>query len=181
MADKSVNDFFNDILENCKEIAKSAVVGAASKVHDDIIKEANSYLQMYYNNYTPKSYRRKYNLKKAIVPVFENESNKGKISYTVGVEYSAWKLEGLYKSNSRFHQSGNTWKSVKDHSKLTTDNGVPEPEWILNNFLEGVHPWAQDDAQSTDTLMREFFNNQLPDRISEYVQQELFNKITSRL
>lgn len=181
MADKSVNDFFDGILRDCQEIARSAIIGASVNVQDDILKEANSYLQMYYNNYTPTSYRRKYNLKQAIVPVFENNSNRGKISYTVGVEYSAWKLEGLYKSNSRFHQSGDTWKSVKDHSKLTTDNGVPEPEWILDNFLEGVHPWAQDDAQSTDTLMRDFFDNKLPDRINKYVQQKLFDKITFRL
>jgi hypothetical protein len=181
MADQSVNDFFNEILNGAKDIAKSAVLSAASTVQQDIVREAESYLQMYYDNYTPKSYKRKYNLKKAIVPVFENNSNKGTISYVVGVEYSSWKLHGLYKSNSRFHQSGDTWKSVKDHSKLTTDNGIPEPDWILENFLEGVHPWAQDDAESTNTLMRDFFDNKLPDRINQYVQKELFDKITSRL
>ena len=181
MADRNVNELFDDIVRDFKSIATSAVIGAASRIRTDIINEANSCLQMYYKNYTPRSYKRQYNLHKAIVPVFENNSNKGRISYTVGVQYSPWKLEGLYKSHSRFHQSGDTWKSVKDHSRLTTDNGIPEPAWILDNFLEGVHPGAQDDAQSTNTLMQDFFDNQLPRRIEEYVQQELFDQITFRL
>lgn len=181
MADQSVNEFFDGILRDFKEIANSAIISASSKVQRDIINEANNYLRMYYNNYTPKSYRRKYNLQKAIRPVFENASNKGRLSYIVGVEYSAWKLEGLYKSSSRFHQSGDTWKSVKDHSKLTTDNGVPEPDWILDNFLAGVHPGAQEDSESTNTLMQDFIDNKLPNRINEYVQQELFDRITFRL
>lgn len=181
MAGKSIDDVFNDVIQDFKEITRSAVVGAAVDVHADILKEAKSYLQMYYNNYTPKYYKRTYNLQKAITPVLENNSNKSNVSYIVGVEYNAWKLKGAYKSNSRFHQSGDTWKPVTNYSKLTTDNGIPEPEWVLDNFLEGVHPWAQDDPVSTNTLMQDFFDNKLPGRIEQYVQKRLLDEIISRL
>ena len=51
----------------------------------------------------------------------------------------------------------------------------------MNNFLEGVHPWAQTDRESTNSLMKEFFDVQLAGRIDKYVQEELFAAIVRRL
>ena len=51
----------------------------------------------------------------------------------------------------------------------------------MGNFLEGIHPWAQTDSESTNSLMAEFFDVQLAGRIEKYVQEELFAAITSRL
>ena len=181
MADQSIDTVFDAILKDCNAIATQAVKGAAKKVKDDIIKEANSYLQKYYNNYKPRVYKRRYNLQKAITPVFEDKSTKNGISIEVGVEYNSSNLKGCYKSNSRFHQSGDTWRSVTDYYKFSSDNGIPEPEWIMENFLEGVHPSAQTDSESTNSLMRNFFDMELPNRIEQYVQSELFDAITSRL
>lgn len=181
MAGKSIDDAFAAILKDCKSVAVEAVKNAAKKTQTDIIREADNYLQKYYNNYQPKKYKRTYQLHKAIVPVFEDKTQKGIISIEVGVEYDSSLLKGLYKSNSRFHQSGDIWKQVTDHSHVTSDNGIPEPEWILENFLEGVHPWAQDDSESTNSLMEDFFDTQLASRIEQYVQEELFNAIVRRL
>ena len=111
----------------------------------------------------------------------EDHSNGSNLSIEVGVEYDSSKLKGAYHSNSRWHQSGDTWRSVTDRSKFSSDNGIPEPEWIMNNFLDGVHPWAQTDTESTDSLMKKFFDSELPNRINQYVQDELFGAITSRL
>ena len=138
-------------------------------------------MKKYYNNYSPKIYKRTFYLKNAITPVFEDKSTKDSISIDVGVKYDSSKLKGHYKSNSRFHQSGDVWKEVTDHSHVTSDNGIPEPEWIMGNFLEGVHPWAQTDGESTNTLMEEFFDTKLPNHIDQYVQKALFAAITSRL
>lgn len=181
MAGQSIDEAFAAILTDCRSIAVEAVRNAAKKTQADIVKEAESYLQKYYNNYTPKYYKRKHNLQKAIKPVFEDKSSGDNISIEVGVEYNSSALNGLYKSNSRWHQSGDAWKPVTNYSNFSADNGIPEPDWILENFLEGIHPWAQDDSESTNTLMREFFNTKLPDRIEQYIQNELFNAITSRL
>lgn len=181
MAGRSIDDAFAAILKDCQAIAVEAVQNAAKKTQKDILKEADDYLQRYYNNYRPKRYKRTKQLKNAITPVFENRSTGDNISIEFGVEYDSSKLVGLYKSKSRFHQSGEDWKPVLDHSVFSSDNGIPEPGWILGNFLEGVHPLAQKDSESTDSLMREFFDTQLPNRIQQYVQDELFNAITSIL
>lgn len=181
MAVQGLDAAFAAIIEDCQAIAVEAVKNAAKKTQDDIIKEADDYLQRYYSNYTPKRYKRTRQLKNAIKPVFEDRSTGENVSVEVGVEYDASVLKGVYKSKSRWHQSGDVWKRVTNYTDFSTDNGIPEPEWIMNNFLEGVHPWAQDDEESTNSLMEEFFDVQLADRIEKYVQEELFAAITRRL
>ena len=181
MAGQSIDAVFDGIIKDCQAIAAEAVKNAAKKVQDDVLKEAENYLQKYYSNYSPKRYKRTYSLQKAITPILEDKSNGKAISIEVGVEYDSSKLKGIYHSNSRWHQSGDVWRSVTDYSKFSSNNGIPEPGWILNNFLEGIHPWAQTDAESTDSLMKEFFDTQLSNRIQQYVQDGLFNAITSRL
>ena len=180
MAGQSIDAVFDEIIKDCQAVATEAVKNAVKKVQDDVIKEAESYLQKYYDNYHPKRYKRTYQLQKSITPVLEDHSSSSGISIEVGVEYDSSKLKGAYHSNSRWHQSGDIWRSVTDKSKFSSDNGIPEPEWIMNNFLEGIHPWAQTDNESTDLLMKKFFDTQLPERINQYVQNELFNAITSR-
>jgi hypothetical protein len=184
MAGKSIDDVFAAIVNDCQAVAVEAVKNAAKKVQHDIIKEAESYLQKYYNNYAPKQYKRTYRLKRAILPYWADRTNKNGISIEVGVQYNSSALKGAYKSNSRFHQSGDRWISRFDDEGFNFDggdNGVPEPDWIMSNFLEGIHPWAQNDSESTNSLMADFFETQLPNRINQYVQDELFNAITSRL
>lgn len=181
MAGQSIDAAFAAIIKDCQAIAAEAVRYAANKAQADILKEADTYLQYYYDGYKPKKYKRTYYLKNAITPVFEDRSTKKGLSIEVGVEYDSSKLAGHYMSNSRFHQSGDTWKVVTDHSHVTGDNGIPEPEWILDNFLRGEHGGAQQDFNSTNTLMLDFFYNELPNRINQYVQESLFGAITSRL
>ena len=182
MAGKNIDSAFAAIIKDCQAVAVEAVKNAAKRTQADIVKEANDYLQRYYANYPkPKKYKRTYRLKRAILPYWADRTTKNGISIEVGVQYKSSALKGAYRSNSRWHQSGDTWRSVTDRSKFSADNGIPEPEWIMNNFLEGVHPWAQDDAESTNSLMEEFFDTQLPSHIEQYVQEELFNVIISRL
>lgn len=182
MAGQSIDAVFAAILEDCQAVAVEAVKSAAKKTQNDIVKEAKNYLQKYYSNYPkPKVYKRTYRLKRAITPYWADRSGKNGISIEVGVQYNSSALKGAYRSNSKWHQSGDTWKSVAKGQVLSADNGIPEPDWILNNFLEGIHPWAQDDRESTNSLMQEFFDNQLPNHIEQYVQEGLFNAITSRL
>ena len=196
MADKSIDEVFAAIIKDSQNIAVEAVRNAAKKTQTDILKEADNYLQKYYSNYRPTIYKRTHQLHKSIVPVFEDKSKVNKVSIEVGVEYNSSLLKGLYKSKSKFHQSGSPWQSVNDYSKFSPDNGIVEPEWIMENFLEGIHPRTdiiytesgrrfiydpQQDGESTDSLMREFFDTKLPDKINRYVQNELFNAIASRL
>ena len=183
MAVHDLDTAFAAIIKDCQAIAVEAVKNAASKTQKDILKEADDYLQRYYTNYPkPKRYKRTYQLKKAIKPVFEDKSNSNGISIEVGVEYNSGALKGYY-SNSWYHQTGTHWisRDSGDFDFDSQNNGIPEPEWIMNNFLEGIHPWAQEDHESTNSLMKEFFDVQLAGRIEKYVQEELFAAIARRL
>ena len=183
MAGQSIDSAFAAIIDDCQAIAVEAVKNAAKKTQDDIITEANSYLQKYYNNYNPKQYKRTYRLKRAILPYWVDRNGKNGISIEVGVQYKSSALKGAYKSNSWYHQNGDSWvdRMRGDFNFNSPNNGIPEPDWILNNFLEGVHPWAQTDSDSTNSLMESFFDTELPNRIEQYVQDALFDAIVSRL
>lgn len=181
MAVKSLDAAFDAIIKDCQAVAVEAVKNAAKKAQTDIVKETESYLQKYYRNYTPTVYKRTYRLKRAMFPYWADKTGKNGISIEVGVQYKSSALNGAYRSNSPWHQSGDTWHSVTDYSKFSSDNGIPEPDWVLNNFLEGVHPWAQTDRESTNSLMEKFFENELPNKIDQYVSESLFAAITSRL
>lgn len=187
-------DAFDAIIKDCQAVALEAVKNAAKKAQDDIIKKAESCLAQYYKNYpNPKMYKRQYKLRRAIVPYWADRSGKNGISIEVGVQYKSSALKGAYRSNSRFHQSGDVWKSVTSTDgyslnvptpeKIGSDNGMPEPHWILENYLEGIHPWAQNDgdAKSTYTLMEKFFDNELPNKINQYVEDSFFDAIINRL
>lgn len=181
MADKNINKAFAAILKDCQAIAVEAVKDAAKKTQTDILKEANNYLNKYYANYNPRMYKRTYRLKRAIIPYWADRSGKNGVSIEVGVQYKSSALKGAYRSNSRWHQSGDTWRSVINDAKFSTDNGIPEPEWVLDNFLMGEHGGVHRDAESTNSLMQDFFDNQLSDHINQYVQEAMINALTSRL
>jgi hypothetical protein len=188
MAGKTINKAFAAILKDCKAIAAEAVEDAAKKTQDDIVKEAYNCLQEYYK-YKPKRYKRTYQLENAIVPVFNNNSTNKVLSIEVGVEYDPSKLIGRYRSNSWYHQTGTHWigKRNGSFSYDSSNNGIPEPWWIVDNLLEGVHKWGDGpnefvkDSISTNSAMEDFFNTQLPDHINEYVKNAVFNAITNRL
>lgn len=183
MAVQNLDTAFAAIIKDCQAIAVEAVKNAASKTQKDILKEADDYLQRYYTNYPkPKQYKRTYQLKNSIKPIFEDKSGKNGISIEVGVEYNSGALKNYY-SNSWYHQTGTHWisRDSGDFDFDSQNNGIPEPEWIMNNFLEGIHPWAQEDNESTNSLMKEFFDVQLAGRIEKYVQEELFAAIARRL
>lgn len=182
MAGQDLDAAFAAIIKDCRAVAVEAVKNAAKKTQNDILKEANDYLQRYYNNYRPKRYKRTYKLKNAIKPIIEDHSTNNTTSIEVGVEYNSGSLKGYY-SNSWYHQTGTHWieRDSGDFDFDSRNNGIPEPEWILNNFLEGVHPWAQTDDESTNSLMEEFFDVQLAGRIEKYIQEELFTAIARRL
>lgn len=183
MASQDLNTAFASIIKDCQAIAIEAVGNAAQLVQIDIVNEAKSYLQKYYGSYRPRRYKRTNYLQNAITPVFERSAGKQTASFEIGVEYDSSKLVGHYKSNSRYHQSGDTWVSRTSggFNFDSQSNGIPQPDWILSNFLEGEHGGYHKDSESTNSLMEDFFEIQLPKRIEQYVQNELFAAITSRL
>lgn len=182
----NVNSVLDGVLKDTKRLASKAVNDAAHKGQKDIMKKAKDYLKEYYASYTPKIYRRTKNLKRAIVPVFNKNSTKDLISIEIGVEYNPDLLKGVYQSRSRYHQSGDVWKVVpetvkRDNNLFSSDYGIPGSEWILDNFLHGEHGGAQRDFNGTYTLMPDFLDNELPNKLNQYVQEAFLSTVMDRL
>ena len=191
----SITTVVNKILEDYENIILDATKEAAHKGQEDIMKEAKRYLQEYYN-WRPKMYKRTRNLQRAMSPYSDNTVQGNTAFFTIGVEYDPDLLKGFYKSNSKWHQSGNVWKSVPDSLKIGMTKGVkfegaqaeffgnfgtPEPEYILGNYLEGIHGEAHMDTRSPADKLDNFFKNELPDRIEAYMQSAIVGALKSRM
>lgn len=199
MAEKSVDDVFAEILKDSRAIAIEVVESSAKKAQTDFMLKAYDLLAKYYDNFgTPKKYKRTYQLRKSITPVLEGKTVKGadEITIRVGVEYNSAQLEGLYHSNSPWHQSGDEWIS-RNNSNFNWNkdsdgnpignNGVPQPEWILGNFLKGVHIWGSEpdqqkkDTESTNRLMNKFIRQDIEAVLNQYIQSSLMEALSKRL
>lgn len=178
---------FKQIEKQSKQMALDSMRKVAQKAHKMAIKAAKNCLRQYYQNYKPKRYKRTNQLKKAILtPKQPKETKKGSTySLSFYIQYDSSRLKGLYSSNSWYHQSGSEWnpvmhtwdpsyiKSGVRDTSIGQDNGIPESGWILNNYLQGVHPWAQTDSESTDTVMTRFFEKELPSMAGDMIYKEM--------
>lgn len=187
-------DDFNKVYKAVKQNAKRAAISAAKqttkRIANDMHKEALKGLEYYYKNYDPDVYERTYNLKNAIRPYFKDTSTDKKINVEIGIVYDESYLE-TYKSKSWRHQSGNDWISREDDGFDwdSGNNGVPEPDWILENFLRGIHPRTTvgyayapvQDPKSQIQIMNDFINDKVQILMDEYMNTALLREFTKRM
>ena len=127
---KSLDAAIDEVLKDYKTAMTAAVEYASNRAVEDIWKYSISCLEEYYDNYDPESYKRTDNLWHAFVPYLDIKNNKKNVTSTVGVEYDA-SLLTTYVVGS------------KDYGTRDFDsdkNIVPINEWILDNYLNGIHP-----------------------------------------
>lgn len=181
MAATNIDAIFEQIEKDFVELSKNAARSAANKAQKDIKQKADKFIDEYYQ-YKPKIYKkRQYALYKLVQKYYkESETAKGMV-IEFGVKYDASKIKGIHKSSSLLHQSGNKWISRNDSGFHWDrgDNGIPEPEWITNKFLEGEHPWAQTDDQSPDDKMQDFFDTELVNLIGNYMNDALTDAVAA--
>lgn len=182
---------FAQIERQSKQMALDAMRKVAQQAHQMAITTAKKCLARYYSSYKPKRYKRTHQLKKAIQsPRKPKETKKGSTySLSFYIQYNSSKLQGLYHSNSWYHQSGGAWKPVMHtwnpnyitsgvrDTNIGQDNGVPEAGWILSNYLQGIHPWGSTDSESTDTTMTRFFEKDLPSMAGDMIYKEMQDAI----
>ena len=117
--------------------------------------------------------------------------------------YNDWTvIEGLYNSNSSFHQDGGKWRSVKQHYSMSKDEfwerklsgdysgsyGTVDAEWLADNFWDGVYyetnGWPRSDAMflavykykdvSAISVIKDYYNRYVnSNRFQQYIQEEL--------
>ena len=182
MASANFEAIFDQIQKDWIDIYKNAGKSAATKAQKDIQGKADKFIKEYYASYKPKIYKRQYALYKLVTPYYKEKETSNGLQIEFGVKYNPSKIKGIHQSNSWWHQSGGRWRSMWEDSGFNRDrrdNGIPEPEWITENFLEGWHPWASQDAQSPDEKMQDFFDTQLDDIVGSYMNEALFNAIRS--
>jgi hypothetical protein len=199
---KDFNQIFDDILNDTKSVAVAAIKNASKQVQKDVCEQAEKNLKAYYQSYSPKRYERTNRLRRAILPYYADRSNANNICIEIGVQYKSSALTGAYKSNSFYHQGGDNWVSRTSggFNFNSSNNGIPQPEWILNNFWEGIHPttkfvgWIDEESgcerreyvyspvqtESQFSLMEKFYNTVLKDKIGDYVNSAIENAILSK-
>lgn len=187
MAATDIDKVFTQIEKDFVLLSKSAARGAATKAQKDIAVKADKFIGEYYASYDPKWYHRKYHLYKLVQKYYRETNTSKGIVIEFGIEYSSSKIRGLHQSYSWRHKSGNKWVSQymdKDSFHFDKgDNGIPEPEWITDNFLEGIHPSGnkdeigQKDNKSPDQKMQTFFNKELDGLVMKYMHKNLLNLV----
>lgn len=197
---QNLEQAFNDVINNAVSVSNDVVRNVGQKVQTDMYNKANKTLEEYYADYSPKRYKRTYSLKRSIKPYTKTISSGEFLELEVGIEYDPSRLEGVYESNSYYHQDGDSWISRYndnfDNSGIS--NGIPESDWILNNFLEGLHPITTVNKTTSKNgkitrkytyspyqgsthplkLMQEFVDREIESKVHEYVQEELWNVIS---
>ena len=192
MASTNAEQVFAQIEKDFAELSKKAAKEAATKAQKEIRTKADKFIKEYYA-YQPKVYtnaKRKKALYKLVEDFYEVSEKSNGIEIEFGVTYNPGNIKGIHKSNSKYHQSGEKWVSVRSPRGMSTDiptlndvigagsdNGIPEPEWITEQFLAGIHPWSKTDDQSPDEKMQDFFDTKIEDLINGYISSSLLNAI----
>ena len=186
MAATNIDEVFNKIEKDFVELSKTAARNAATKAQKDIAEKADKFIKEYYDSYKPKWYKRKNALYKLVKKYYQETQTKKGIMIEFGVQYSPSQIQGVHKSYSYWHQRGGKWISRESNGFNfdTGDNGIPEPEWITEKFLEGVHPSGKlgddggiRDPQSPDEKMQKFFDRELGDLVMTYMNRYLLDSV----
>jgi hypothetical protein len=180
MAGTNIDAVFAQIEKDFVELSKAAAKSAATKAQKDIQNKADKFVEEYYASYRPHIYKRQNALYKLVTPYYKEKETGSGMKIEFGVKYNSSKIKGIHKSSSWWHQSGGPWIS-KDNPSFHLDkgdNGIPDPEWITDQFLSGVHPWAQTDSQSPDEKMQNFFDAELDDLVNGYISTALLEAVS---
>ena len=149
---RGLEEEINRVFKNYEKALTKAMKYAADEAEFDIGFRARGCLDEYYENYDPNWYDRTNSLINAFVPVNEVKTINGEIVARAGMSYDPSRLDGAYNSNS-----SEQYQPV-------------DSEWILRNYLQGIHPrtngypvWADElvynpyiDPVSPDTKMRDY-------------------------
>lgn len=129
------------IIEKVEEVGRIALQSAATELQQDIYDHVcYKVVEDYYEEYTPTKYKRKHDLYNAWAMKFEID--KDNIIHFLPKLDS--ELMAQHYSRSRYHKepTGKEKEKWRDYYSRSDDedNGLPDNEWILKNFFEGIHP-----------------------------------------
>lgn len=175
---KKLSELKGAIEKAIKSSEKEIMQGLQLKVIDQSVDQ-------YYSDYQPSVYKRSNRIKNAF-----------KMTYTlvdgilsVNINANSDRLP-QYESKSDRHKSGEKWIS-RLNSKFDPygdDNGMPDKEWIFDNFMDGIHPryfftkdfgLVNDSVYFTPTHVRvsqnieHFYKNDLKSILTKHLKRQL--------
>ena len=127
--EKKLNDAIEEVVKGYKKAAIVAAQKATEKTADFIYDKALSCLEEYYKSYNPTSYDRTYTLAWCFVKNKSLSFKDNNIICRMGVIYDPTKLDGFY-----WKKRGPNYQSYQE----------PDSQWIINNYLKGIHPSTSD-------------------------------------
>lgn len=184
---QNLDQIFKQIQKDSETIALNAMMSAANSAFKLAKQKADKCLENYLSR-KPKIYKRKDTSPLSEAIDYDNPVQtvkRGRYTITFGLTYNPDKLAGQYVdeygSHSWWHHSGDTWVSRFDNPDKfdfnSRANGVPNPEWILDNYLGGIHPgynstgkdYGWTDAESPSEAMTRFFEQELYEKAGSLI------------
>ena len=161
---RGLEEVIDGIFKRYNSNLQKAMADAAKQAEEDINWEAKSCLYKYYENYDPTWYHRTDSLIQAFVPFKKVEQVGNEIVALAGVIYDPAKLDGVYESNASVQ-----YQPV-------------DGEWVLRNYLSGIHPRTNGYPIWADELVYDpHIDSVSPDeRMKKYIEKykETFDKNT---
>lgn len=162
--ESALDDFKNDL----RSIVVEASKNAAKKIQKDLIVKARENIQKYYGQYDPDVYERTYDLRNTVIHrgFINDNSTSDTINLEIGFYYDSMGPHTVRGGSSKY-------------------NGNADPEWILDNFVEGIHPRTSKNyiynpyqAESQNEMMDKFVDKTMENKINKYMQSELVRAIS---
>jgi hypothetical protein len=146
-----------ELKKNYRKVLQEAVQYASEEAKKDVHQKALTCLEEYYANYTPTSYiPRSDSLRYSFLPYMNIKSSNTHIISTVGIEYNADKLDAY--ANESYDAS--------------EKYGRVDPNWVLNNYLDGIHPTTDGSSIAGQAVYMEIVDGFSPtQKMDDYLTQ----------
>lgn len=161
-------DVFDQIEKEYVERMKAAFTSAAKKATEAIkldYKEQvlDRVVEDYYDEYDPKLYKKRMH---SLYNIFDVDIAINGQGISISSTADSEKIP-QHKSDSYYHKSGSTWKDYYSRNN-SSNNGMPQSEWIFGQFIEGIHPgWVLREDLGM-TLDYSYYGVPIERRIDQY-------------
>lgn len=140
----SLGSEMQKLIDNAEGVLKYATKTLKNKMDEDFKKVAKQSVDKYYEykNGPYTKHGRRYNLYKIYNVTTTVSKKEGSTKITTLLLMESDPLEGVYKSNSSYHQGNGPWKSYDGAYGPGLDYGGVEADYVFENFIHGRHPWT---------------------------------------
>ena len=191
----SIEDALNDVLNSKKldKIVKDTVKEAGVKARKDLVNKTKGIIKHYYDEYE----ERQYDPIGSLYNTFTySNTTRGK-TVNVMINFDAARIAGMHQSDSKYHQEGAPWESIKWKNGKGPENnkqyGSVEAGFIFDNFWHGYHPVTTGNkyigftyepiqkGKSPEELLGEYVNEYLEGELQTFVIDTFTQKVLNNL